>query len=164
MKRLKKQEIIFFVLVLAVIAAGLLLPKTGELVLLDEFCDLSVIWIVCAYLVIRVVRNRTLLSASRKALGTGVVIVCFALALWFSKDLVLDLSSGSQTVELKDIQVSESLAHTGIFSHHYYLTGSDNEDEILRLEISGEDYGRLQQGQTVRVEYYKHTGRIVKVD
>lgn len=55
-------------------------------------------------------------------------------------------------------------AHTGIFSHHYYLTGSDNEDEILRLEISGEDYGRLQQGQTVRVEYYKHTGRIVKVD
>ena len=36
MKRLKKQEIIFFVLVLAVIAAGLLLPKTGELVLLDE--------------------------------------------------------------------------------------------------------------------------------
>lgn len=164
MKRLKKQEIIFFVLVLAVIAAGLLLPKTGELVLLDEFCDLSVIWIVCAYLVIRVVRNRTLLSASRKVLGAGVVIVCFALALWFSKDLVLDLSSGSKTVELKDIQVSESLAHTGIFSHHYYLTGSDNEDEILRLEISGEDYGRLQQGQTVRVEYYKHTGRIVKVD
>ena len=90
MKRLKKQEIIFFVLVLAVIAAGLLLPKTGELVLLDEFCDLSVIWIVCAYLVIRVVRNRTLLPASRKALGAGVVIVCFALALWFSKDLVLD--------------------------------------------------------------------------
>ena len=105
-----------------------------------------------------------MLSASRKALGAVVVIVCFDLALWFSKDLVLDLSSGSQTVELKDIQVSESLAHTGIFSHHYYLTGSDNEDEILRLEISGEDYGRLQQDQTVRVEYYKHTGRIVKVD
>ena len=59
---------------MAVIAAGLLLPKTGELVLLDEFCDLSVIWIVCAYLVIRVVRNRTLLSASRKALGAGVVM------------------------------------------------------------------------------------------
>lgn len=55
------------------------------------------------------VRNRTLLSASRKALGAVVVIVCFDLALWFSKDLVLDLSSGSQTVELKDIQVSESL-------------------------------------------------------
>lgn len=100
----------------------------------------------------------------QKGSGSRRCYRVFALALWFSKDLVLDLSSGSQTVELKDIQVSESLAHTGIFSHHYYLTGSDNEDEILRLEISGEDYGRLQQGQTVRVEYYKHTGRIVKVD
>ena len=160
MKRLKKQEIIFFVLVLAVIAAGLLLPKTGELVLLDELCNSSVLWIVCVYVVVKVVRNK----ASGKALGAGLVIVCFALALWFSKDLVLDLSAGSQTIELRDIQVSESQGHTGIFSHHYYLTGSDNEDEILRLEISGEDYGRLQQGQTVRVEYYKHTGRIVKVD
>ena len=148
------------ILVLIVIAAGLLLPKTGELALLDELCNISVLWIVCVYLVVKVIRNK----ASGKALGTGLVIVCFALALWFSKDLVLDLSSGSQTVELTDIQVSESLAHKGIFSHHYYLTGSDNEDEILRLEISGKDYGRLQQGQTVRVEYYKHTGRIVKVD
>lgn len=133
MKRLKKQEIIFFVLVLAVIAADLLLPKTGELVLLDEFCDLSVIWIVCAYLVIRVVRNRTLLSASRKALGAGVVIVCFALALWFSKDLVLDLSSGSQTVELKDIQVSESLAHTEIMGFFSCLCTREN---ILTTLIS----------------------------
>ena len=163
MKRLKKQEIIFFILVLAVIAAGLLLPKTGELVLLDEFCNLSVIWIVCAYLVIRVVRNRSLLSASRKALGTGAVIVCFALALWFSKDLMLDLSSGSQTVELKDIQVSESLAHTGIFSHHYYLTGSHN-NETLRFEISAKEYSQLKPGASVTAEVYKHTGRIVKVD
>ena len=160
MKKINKVEILLVILVLIVITAGLLLSKTGELVLLDELCNSSVLWIVCVYVVVKVVRNK----ASRKALGAGVVIVCFALALWFSKDLVLDLSSGSQTVELKDIQVSESLAHTGIFSHHYYLTGSDNEDEILRLEISGEDYGRLQQGQTVRVEYYKHKGRIVKVD
>ena len=160
MKKINKVEILLVILVLIVIAAGLLLPKTGELVLLDELCNSSVLWIVCVYVVVKVVRNK----ASGKALGAGLVIVCFALALWFSKDLVLDLSAGSQTIELRDIQVSESQGHTGIFSHHYYLTGSDNEDEILRLEISGEDYGRLQQGQTVRVEYYKHTGRIVKVD
>ena len=151
MKKINKVEILLVILVLIVITAGLLLPKTGELVLLDELCNSSVLWIVCVYVVVKVVRNK----ASGKALGAGLVIVCFALALWFSKDLVLDLSAGSQTIELRDIQVSESQGHTGIFSHHYYLTGSDNEDEILRLEISGEDYGRLQQGQTVRVEYYK---------
>ena len=40
-RKITKYEIILGVLVLAVIVAGLLLPKTGELVLLDEFCNIS---------------------------------------------------------------------------------------------------------------------------
>lgn len=54
-RKITKYEIILCVLVLAVIVAGLLLPKTGELVLLDEFCNISVIWIVCIYVVVRVI-------------------------------------------------------------------------------------------------------------
>lgn len=146
------------ILVLIVIAAGLLLPKTGELALLDELCNISVLWIVCVYVVVKVVRNKT----SKKALGTGLVIVCLALALWFSKDLVLDLSAGPQRVVLSDIQVSESQGHTGIFSHHYYLTGTDHH-ETLRFEISAKEYSQLKQGASVTVEVYKHTGRIVSV-
>ena len=46
-RKIKNHEIILCILVLAVIAAGLLLPETGNLVLLDEFCDVAVIWIVC---------------------------------------------------------------------------------------------------------------------
>ena len=38
-RKIKNHEIILCILVLAVIAAGLLLPETGNLVLLDEFCD-----------------------------------------------------------------------------------------------------------------------------
>ena len=159
MKKIKKVEIILLILVLIVIAAGLLLPKTGELVLLDELCNISVLWIVCIYLVVKVVRNK----AAGKALGAGLVIVCFALALWFSKDLVLDLSAGSQTIELRDIQISESQGHAGIFSHHYYLTGFHN-NETLRFEISAKEYSQLKPGETVTAEVYKHTGRIVKVD
>lgn len=147
------------ILVLIVIAAGLLLPKTGELALLDELCNISVLWIVCVYVVVKVVRNKT----SKKALGTGLVIVCLALALWFSKDLVLDLSAGPQRVVLSDIQVSEAQGHTGIFSHHYYLTGSHN-NETLRFEISAKEYSQLKPGASVTAEVYKHTGRIVKVD
>ena len=110
---------------LAVIAAGLLLPETGNLVLLDEFCDVAVIW-----------------------------IVCIAVALWFSKDIGLDLAAGPQTATLTDIQLSKAQAHTGIFSHHYYLTGSDNNGVTLRAEITGEEYSRLPQGGTVTIEYY----------
>lgn len=56
-RKIKKYEIILCILVLAVIAAGLLLPKTGELVLLDELCSTLVIWIVCIYVVVRVIHN-----------------------------------------------------------------------------------------------------------
>ena len=74
----------------------------------------------------------------------------------------LDLVSGPVTTRLTDIQVSRSQAHTGIFSLHYYLTGTDSQEERIRLEISGDDYTRLSGSNSVTVEYYRHTGRIVR--
>ncbi|OUO31370.1 hypothetical protein B5F86_00250 [Lachnoclostridium sp. An298] len=162
-RKIKNHEIILCILVLAVIAAGLLLPETGNLVLLDEFCDVAVIWIVCIYVIVRALRNRTALPFSGRAAGAAAVIVCIAVALWFSKDIGLDLAAGPQTATLTDIQLSKAQAHTGIFSHHYYLTGSDNNGVTLRAEITGEEYSRLPQGGTVTIEYYEHTRRIVKV-
>ena len=162
-RKIKNHEIILCILVLAVIAAGLLLPETGNLVLLDEFCDVAVIWIVCIYVIVRVLRNRTALPFSGRAAGAAAVIVCIAVALWFSKDIGLDLAAGPQTATLTDIQLSKEQAHTGIFSHHYYLTGSDNNGVTLRAEITEEEYSRLPQGGTVTIEYYEHTRRIVKV-
>ena len=162
-RKIKNHEIVLCILVLAVIAAGLLLPETGNLVLLDEFCDVAVIWIVCIYVIVRVLRNRTALPFSGRAAGVAAVIVCIAVALWFSKDIGLDLAAGPQTATLTDIQLSKAQAHTGIFSHHYYLTGSDNNGVTLRAEITGEEYSRLPQGGTVTIEYYEHTRRIVKV-
>lgn len=162
-RKIKNHEIILCILVLSVIAAGLLLPETGNLVLLDEFCDVAVIWIVCIYVIVRVLRNRTALPFSGRAAGVAAVIVCIAVALWFSKDIGLDLAAGPQTATLTDIQLSKAQAHTGIFSHHYYLTGSDNNGVTLRAEITGEEYSRLPQGGTVTIEYYEHTRRIVKV-
>ena len=162
-RKIKNHEIILCILVLAVIAAGLLLPETGNLVLLDEFCDVAVIWIVCIYVIVRVLRNRTALPFSGRAAGAAAVIVCIAVALWFSKDIGLDLAAGPQTATLTDVQLSKAQAHTGIFSHHYYLTGSDNNGVTLRAEITGEEYIRLPQGGTVTIEYYEHTRRIVKV-
>lgn len=162
-RKIKNHEIILCILVLAVIAAGLLLPETGNLVLLDEFCDVAVIWIVCIYVIVRGLQNRTALPFSGRAVGVAAVIVCIAVALWFSKDIGLDLAAGPQTATLTDIQLSKAQAHTGIFSHHYYLTGSDNNGVTLRAEITGEEYSRLPQGGTVTIEYYEHTRRIVKV-
>ena len=165
-RKIKKYEIILCILVLAVIAAGLLLPKTGNFVLLDELCNAAIIWIACIYVIVRALRSRTALSVSGKAARAAAVIICIAFVFWFSKDIVLDLAAGPRTAALTDIQVSETQAHTGIFSQHYYLTGSDHNGETVRAEISREEYNKyngLPQSGTVTIEYYEHTRRIVKV-
>ena len=46
-----------------------------------------------------------------------------------NRSTALDLVSGPETAQLTDIQVSRSQAHTGIFSLHYYLTGTDSRGE-----------------------------------
>ena len=164
-RKITKYEIILCVLVLAVIVAGLLLPKTGELVLLDEFCNISVIWIVCIYVVVRVIHNWKTGEKSTKTAGVIIAAVCAAVCLWFTKDLAADLVSGTKTVMLTDIEVSESQAHTGIFSHHYYLLGKDPQGERIRVEISADDYTRtrLAGNATAVLVYYEHTGRAVSM-
>ena len=164
-RKIKKYEIILCILVLAVIAAGLLLPKTGELVLLDEFCSISVIWIVCIYVIVRVIHNWKRGEKSTKTAGVVIAAVCAAVCLWFTKDLAADLVSGTKTVTLTDIEVSENQAHTGIFSHHYYLLGTDPQGERIRVEISADDYTlmRLAGNKSAVLVYYEHTGRAVSV-
>ena len=157
-RKIKKYEIILCILVLAVIAAGLLLPETGNLVLLDELCNAAVIWIACIFVIMRILRNRTALSFSGKAVGAAAVIVCMAAALWFSKDIVSDLAAGPQTATLTDIQLSGTQAHTGIFS-----LGINSQGEKIRVEISGQDYERLETAGSVLIEYYPNTKRAVKL-
>ena len=77
-RKIKNHEIISRILVLAVIARGLLLPETGNLVLLDEFCDVAVIWIVCIYVIVRVWRTgpRCPFSGERRGGGRYCMYRC----------------------------------------------------------------------------------------
>lgn len=164
-RKIKKYEIILCILVLAAVAAGLLLPKTGELVLLDELCSISVIWIVCIYVIVRVIHNWKIGGKSTKTTGMLIAVFCAAVCLWFTKDLAADLVSGTKTVMLTDIEVSESQAHTGIFSSRYYLMGTDPQGERIRVEISADDYTRtrLAGNASAVLVYYEHIGRAASV-
>lgn len=75
----------------------------------------------------------------------------------------LDLIAGPETTQLTDIQVSRSQAHTGIFSLHYYLEGTDEQGDHMRLEISGDDYTRLSESRSATAKYYRRTGRVLSV-
>ena len=161
-RKIQTYEIILCIFVLAVVAAGLLMPKTGPLVMIDEICDIVAIWTVCIYVIVRIIQSRGRFQASVKAARILVIAACVVIGVLFTRSTALDLVSGPVTAQLTDIQVSRSQAHTGIFSLHYYLTGTDSRGERVRLEISGDDYTRLSGSSSVTVEYYRHTGRIVR--
>ena len=160
MKRgIRSWEIILCVLVLAVSVAGLFLPKTGSFVMVDEICDVLVVWIVCAYVIVRIARSKGNFPASVKAARGIVVAVCVGIGVWFARSVVLDLVSGPESVTLSEIQTGKSRAHS-VFTQHYYLKGTDSLGETLRMEISGEDYTRLSGCSSVTAAYYRNTGRI----
>lgn len=161
-RKIQTYEIILCIFVLAVVAAGLLMPKTGSLVMIDEICDIVAVWTVCIYVIVRIIQSRGRFQASVKAVRILVIAACVVIGVLFTRSTALDLVSGPVTAQLTDIQVSRSQAHTGIFSLHYYLTGTDSRGERVRLEISGDDYTRLSGSSSVTVEYYRHTGRIVR--
>ena len=161
-RKIQTYEIILCIFVLAVVAAGLLMPNTGSLVMIDEICDIVAVWTVCIYVIVRIIQSRGRFQASVKAVRILVIAACVVIGVLFTGSTALDLVSGPEMAQLTDIQVSRSQAHTGIFSLHYYLTGTDSRGERVRLEISGDDYTRLSGSSSVTVEYYRHTGRIVR--
>lgn len=161
-KKIHSYEIVLAVLAIIVIAAGLFMPKTGPLVLADEFCDSLVIWILGIWVILRAIRRKGNVTASVKTAKIFTVVVCIAVGLWFTGGVAADLVKGPERAVLSDIQVSKSQTRTGIFSLHYYVTGTDNAGERIRLEISGNDYSKISGRDTIRVEYYKNTRRMVR--
>ena len=160
---------LFWVLLLAVIIIGFFLPKSGSLVMLDEFCNVLVIWMIGIYGVTRLCQGRKTFSRSEKRFRMFFAALCIGFAVFFTIQPAADLLSGTTTASFTDIEVTQSTAHTGIFSHHYYLTGTDTEGLRHRLEISGDDYTALNGrtydtdslGKSITVEYYEYTGRVV---
>ena len=92
-----------------------------------------------------------------------IAVFCAAVCMWFTKDFAADLAWGTKTVTLTDIEVSETQAHTSIFSHHYYLMGTDSQGLRTRVETSADDYTMMSQtgNGTAVLVYYEHTGRAV---
>lgn len=161
-RKIRTYETILFIFVLALVIIGLLMPKTGPLVMIDELCDILVIWTVCIYVIVRIIKSRGKFSVSVKVIRVLAIAICVVIGVLFTRNIALDLVSGPETIQLTDIQVSKSQTHTGIFSLHYYLMGTDNHNERVRLEISGDDYTNLSGGSGVTVECFRHTGRIVR--
>lgn len=159
--KIKYREIIICVLIFILIAVRLFMPKTGPLVMINEVCDVFLIWMICIIVIISIIKSNWKNSKFANVIKVALIIICVALGIWFSRNVVLDFISGPKKSVLSDIQVSKTQGYTGIFSLHYYLNGVNTSGERIRLEISGSDYTKLSTKRSVLVEYYENTGRIV---
>lgn len=160
-RKIRIFDIIICVFLFAAIIAGLILPKTGRFALAGEICDVIAIWAVVILVIVRTAAWRGEASATGKVVRIVVIVLLLAVGIWFTKEVALDIVNGPEITVLSDLQMSRTQAHTGIFSNHCYLTGTDRSGERMRFEISENDYTEISGCDTVRIEYYRYTRRIV---
>ena len=158
---MRKLETVFAAVAVAGVVGALLLPASGNLALLHELAGIVPVlagglWLVkAAFMIYR--------QKSKKDL---LLVVCVAvLLLGFSAlkigQTAADALQGPQSVVLYDCDVESTMGTKGIFSLNYQLRGIDASGEKYRLRLSGSDARKLAGKDTVTVEYYANTKRVV---
>lgn len=152
-----------WIVVLVILVLGSLTPKTGEMVLLDEFFD-CILWIILIiYGCYRILRHGNLKILKKKSGRYLVVSVCVFICIWIMRGISMDMIYGPQEIRLNNISVSKYQGHYGAISVHYYVMGKDVNGDNQRLEISYDDYARLSNGKNITVKYYSNTERVVHI-
>ncbi len=157
------KDIIFYVIAFVVLIIGFILPESGKFALLDEGFKVILIWLICTYAIVSIKRMEKAVNATQKILRIVVIIATIVISIWFSANLVRDIITGSQQVELNDVEVDKLEGRYGIISSHYYLIGNDENGNRVKFKISSNDYYELSGVKSVTVEYYEYTGRVIKI-
>ena len=169
-KKLKIFDILYIVGVVVFVLLSLFMPKAGELALLHVTFNNFTLWGILIYLVVKV---RKFNGGWRK--NFYVYLICLFLgifSIWSTKDLVMDLVSGVQEVELYNVKVSEIQGPKGLILHHYYVDGNDAVGNRYRIEISGNDYEKLNSRYNYRnlnskdsvvLTIYKYTEKLYQI-
>ena len=156
------ESILFVGMVLSVII-GLFFPKTGELVLLDQFFTILFICMVGAYVICRILHLPEATDTKQKISRTLVMVGCVIAMIWFSSQLLVDVMRGTEQIRLQEVEISKQQGKYGFLSLHYYLMGKDSEGNTERFEISADDYQRYATRKEMTVVYYKYTDRVYKL-
>ena len=162
-ENIQRKDIVFYIIILIVLIAEILMPKTGQLVLVYKFLRTLLIWMACVYVFLKVIQGIKANHLLSKSIKIIIAICCVVICIWFGKNIVLDIVNGKEEISLHNVEVSRYHGYSGIFSLHYYLIGIDSEGNRIRLEVSEKDCSEISQRESIVVEYYKHTGGVVKI-
>lgn len=161
MKNLK--EMICYIAILILVSLSVMLPPSGKTALLDETCEVLIIWVAVCYAFWKIIKKQKTEKNQKmpiKISRTIITIILILIGALFSSSLIIDLYIGPQTLTLDKVKVSNFQGYSGIFSHHYYLYGEDSSNTMHRIEISNQEYQKLKGQKEITIRYYKHTRRL----
>lgn len=163
LNRINRIENIFLIAAFIALIVGLFLPKSGANVLMDEIFEVLLWWFIGGYAICKVVEVRNAGTVAQKRGRIIIVIVGMFLCTWISRNVVIDMISGTDEMVLHNAEVSRYQGFAGALTSHYHLTGENDKGNTARFEISKDDYNEYINGGTVVVVYYPETKRVVEL-
>ncbi len=159
---LKYKETIFYGICVLLIILKLFAPKSGEYVLLSELLETLLLCMIAVGLAYVGVQKFGTSDKRKKISKYCAIVLCVLLCILVAKNLTLDVISGPKEIQLTEITVGKSRYTKSFIGFHYYLYGNNKMGQNMRLEISGDDYTKLQNEDTIFVTYYENTNRVVE--
>lgn len=165
-KKISTTSLVFWIAVLVVLFVDIfLLPKSGNLVLLDETFDNFIIIIFLGYIIYKVAKVIKKNNGIKRVILILIIIICSGIIIYLPKNIILDVIQGPVRLQLYNTKIYKRMT-TRVVGLKYYVIGEDINGKRYSLEISSDDADRLSSKyfyQASTIEYYKNTERVVSI-
>lgn len=136
----------------------------GRYTLVEEV--FKILLLLCLFLIALfavIIQNKNNKSNVKEILPVATIMLVLGWVILFdTKDVLMDLSRGTEQVLLSDCKLEKSGGDKGIFNLRYYLVGTDEAGEKRKIKISRNYFYNLEEG-TYIVELYLETNRATKI-
>ena len=164
--KVSTKSLVFWIAVLVVLFVDIfLLPKSGNLVLLDETFDNLIIIIFLGYIIYKVAKVIKKNNGIKRVILILIIVICSGIIIYLPKNIILDVIKGPVKLQLYNATIYKRMS-TRVVGLKYYVNGEDINGKRYSLEISGDDADRLSSKyfyQVSTIEYYKNTKRVVSI-
>lgn len=165
-KKFSTKGLVFWICVLIFLFIGMfLLPKSGDLVLLDETFDTLVLIIFLGYIIYMLTKLIKKYAGIKRAVVILIIVICSGIIIYLPKNIILDIIQGPVELQLYNTKIYKRTTNR-IVGLKYFVDGNDVKGKRYYLEISSDDADRLSSKyfyQSSSIRYYKNTERVISI-
>ncbi len=165
--KVSTKSLVFWIAILVVLFVDIfLLPKSGNLVLLDEIFDTLIIIIFLGYIIYMLTKLIKINTGIKRIVVILIIIIFSGIIIYLPKNIILDIIHGPVELQLYNTKIYKRTS-TSIVGLRYYVMGEDNKGKRYSLEISSDDADRLSSKYFYKassIRYYKNTERVISIN